>query len=474
MRYLALFISILFSFCSFAQQKPNKFLDNGKKLLDEGKYEQALTEFNSAIKANGKEAEAYYYRGRTNLFLEKPQDAKKDITKATELDPKKGSYFNLLGIVAETLNDSTSAFTNYNKALALDSNDFKPLVNLAKLYEEKEQYKTAIKYMNLALKRGPKDADNHYSKGSILEGMKDTVGAMKCYETALSLDSNFVSAAYGLAYLHNAKNNFKMALKYANRAIAVDPKNSNAYIEKGKAYEALKDSAMALVNYSKAIEADPKNSMAYFSRGTLYNNLNKKTAAIKDFSKMLEIDNKDVDALMARSECYADTDNYVAAIADLELAKKINPEDAFIYFSLGNTQDQGRYFREAIESYNIAIKLDSTNSDYYYSRGNSRYNLEETEGAKKDYNKALKLDSSNTAPLFNLGNIYFDAKNYEEALKYYDLYLKSNTKDSDAYVNRGICKKAMGGDKEACEDWNKAAALGNAEAKQNITKFCPK
>ena len=56
---------------------------------------------------------------------------------------------------------------------------------------------------------GPKDADNHYSKGSILEGMKDTAAAYKCYQTALQLDSNFISAAYGLAFLNNVRNNYK-------------------------------------------------------------------------------------------------------------------------------------------------------------------------------------------------------------------------------------------------------------------------
>jgi tetratricopeptide (TPR) repeat protein len=465
------FILVLFSALAGFGQKYVKSHIMGVKLFEEKRFEEAAKEFSYAISQKAG-AESYYYRGRCYLYFGKNKEAKKDFDKAVELDNKKSDYHNLRGVAAENLGDSLSAISSYMSAISADSTNFKPYNNLARAYEARRNYKEALRFIERSIKHAPKDAENYFIKGSILEATGDTAMAISAYEYSLQLDSMYAGPAYVLSYLYNSKKDYTKAIKYAEKVMRIDPKNADAYNEKGRAEEALHDSLGALKSYNRAIELDPKNTFAYYNRGNLYSYLGMNLAAIYDFSKIITLDPNDADAFYSRAECFADTGNYASALSDLEMAKKLNPKDPDIYFQIGICQDETRFYREAIESYNTAIKLDSLNEGYYYSRGNTYYNLEDLDNAHKDYLKALQLDSTETAPYFNLGNIHFDKKEFELALPYYDKYLKNNPKDGDAYVNRGICLKELGKTREACVDWNKAATLNSNEAKENLKKFC--
>ena len=463
---IILFLSLSLGLLS---QKQQKFLDAGIKLMNEEKYELALNEFKSAVSANPKFAESYYQRGRCYLNLGKNAEAKKDLDKAIELDPK-GIYYNARGLAYENMNDTIRAHSDFGLAISRDSTNFEFYYNMGRMLEMEQHPKAALAFINDAIAKGPKDGNNYVKKGELLQTLKDTAGAISAYNTALKNDSTFYGANYAMAILMNEKNKLKEALHYINRAIAADAKNPEPYVEKGLILENLKDTVEALKNYNKAIELDNTYSFAYFSRGNYFQTHNNNTAAINDFSKIISMDANDADAYMARAECFADTNNCAAALSDLEIAKRLTPNDPGVYFQIGICQDETRFYREAIESFSKAITIDSTANEYFYSRGNSYYNLELLDLAEKDYFKALKLDSA--GPYFNLGNIHFDKKEFDVAIGFYDKYLSMESKDADALVNRGICKNGLGFEKEACADWKAAEALKSFEATENIKKFC--
>lgn len=470
MRLRALLICLFFSIVVSAQ-KHQKFLDAGIKLMSEEKYEEALAQLKSAVSAGPKVAENYYQRGRCYLNLGKNEEALKDLTKATELDPK-AIYYNTRGLAYENLNDTIRAMSDYGIAISKDSTDHRFYYNMGRMLEMQQHPKAALVFVDKAIKLDPKDGNCYVTKGNLLQALKDTTGAIAAYKTALSSNDNFYGANYALSIIYNNKNQGKLALQYIDKAINADAKNPEPYVEKGLILEDLKDSVGALKNYATAIELDKNYSFAYFTRGNYYQAHGNNTAAIADFSKIIAMDATDADAYIARAECYADTSNCVAALSDLNVAKRLTPDDPAVYFQIGICQDETRYYREAIESFNKAISLDSTANEYYYSRGNSYYNLELLDMAEKDYFKALKLDSTNAGPYFNLGNIHFDKKEFDVAIGYYDKYLAITPNDADALVNRGICKNGLGYEKEACADWKAAEALKSFEATENIKKFC--
>lgn len=66
---------------------PNTVLNLGIKAFNEGKMDQALAQFDRAVKENPNLADAYYYRALVYLNQDKKPLAKADLQKLLELDP---------------------------------------------------------------------------------------------------------------------------------------------------------------------------------------------------------------------------------------------------------------------------------------------------------------------------------------------------------------------------------------------------
>ena len=69
-------------------------------------------------------------------------------------------------------------------------------------------------------------------------------------------------------------------------------------------------------------------------------------------------------------------------------------------------------------------------------------------------------------------NAAYNDKDYKLALYYYDMALNSEPSDKENLYKRGMCKLFLGNSGGACEDWNKAKALGSGAVDAVIEKYC--
>ena len=102
-------------------------------------------------------------------------------------------------------------------------------------------------------------------------------------------DSNPVVGLINQASLCEKSGNYDEALKYYNQAIAINPKNALAYIDRGNARSKLGDNEGAIKYYNQAIAINPKNAIAYDSRGLARKEIGDKAGAASDYSKYLEL-----------------------------------------------------------------------------------------------------------------------------------------------------------------------------------------
>ena len=83
-------------------------------------------------------------------------------------------------------------------------------------------------------------------------------------------------------------------------AIFLNPKFTNAYINRGLVKGALKDIEGALSDLDQALIIEPKNLAALVNRGVTYGGLNKPLLAITDFNRVIQIDPNYADAYRNR------------------------------------------------------------------------------------------------------------------------------------------------------------------------------
>lgn len=92
----------------------------------------------------------------------------------------------------------------------------------------------------------------------------------------------------GKSFLVNQ--NFELAIKEFNAALALEAKNAETLVDRGTAFNGLKKYDLAMKDFSEAIKVAPNNYLAYNNRGVTHFRKNELALSIKDLDRAIEID----------------------------------------------------------------------------------------------------------------------------------------------------------------------------------------
>ncbi|CAF3382797.1 unnamed protein product [Rotaria sp. Silwood2] len=163
------------------------------------------------------------------------------------------------------------------------------------------------------------------------------------------------------------------------------------------------------------------------------------------------------------------------AIRDMTSAIELNPGMKEMYFIRGKAKDAIGSNTAAIKDFDKAIELDNTYSDAYSYRGVSKKVTGDFDGAITDFNKAIELNPANAEAYNNRGKYEYFIDDEPAALADYNKAIELNPGFAKAYSNRANFYYYLNEDYlNACNDWTKAAELGDWEAKTMMTKNCSK
>lgn len=241
-----------------------------------------------------------------------------------------------------------------------------------------------------------------------------------------------------LANAYAAKNNHQEAIKCFDKAINLDHKYTEAYMNRGMIKMLSGNLLGALEDYNQVIKLSPEYSQAYTNRGILYTKMMDSENALTDFDVALSINPDDIICLIQRSQIYFNQNLKAEAFADLEKAISINPKHATSYSQRGYFYAQSGKYAEAINDLTKAVSLNPNNSDAYVNLGNTRLMMDDYLGAIEEFNKAIETSPNNAA----------------------------------AYSNRGIAKSKLNLQTEACNDWRIAANMGHVKSREFLSTYC--
>lgn len=112
------------------------------------------------------------------------------------------------------------------------------------------------------------------------------------YETPENL-----SIAYqNWASHYTRKNDVQNAIHGYSEAIRVNPKNAQAWTDRGVQFRIKKEFKRAIEDHTRAIELDRNHKDAWFNRGNVYLEIGEKERAIADYRQALKINPRDEDA----------------------------------------------------------------------------------------------------------------------------------------------------------------------------------
>jgi len=145
MKLFALFVlSITVTF----GQTVDELNDKGLKLMEAGKYAQALPLFEQLVKENPGYTVFVYNRAIALFNLKRFQEALADYKELAEAVPDESEYVFQAGNIYEQLDAPALALTHYDKAIAIDGDQFIYYFKRGTLYLKMKKWHEAISDFN--------------------------------------------------------------------------------------------------------------------------------------------------------------------------------------------------------------------------------------------------------------------------------------------------------------------------------------
>ena len=164
------------------------------------------------------------------------------------------------------------------------------------------------------------------SKGwrSVVEGIRKTIDKMQSQADPSSGASDKEQCA-DLAVQHGSLlmvlGQIDRAIEAYSRALELNPRDAEAYNNRGIAYHRKREVDQAIKDYSKVMELNPGLAIAYNNRGVAHNSKGKVDGAIEDYNIAIGLNPDFVDAYYNRGEVWLRRREWEKAKADLITAK---------------------------------------------------------------------------------------------------------------------------------------------------------
>ncbi|MGE5342211.1 MAG: tetratricopeptide repeat protein [Candidatus Omnitrophota bacterium] len=397
---ICVFIGILFIFNYInIKNRVHNLCNEGKDLLDEGRYEDAIKKFRKVIEINKNYVTAHLELGRIYYTLGKMGDAKIQFQKAILLDPKCAGAYEGLGEIAANNNDYKSAIINkYETALKINPQNPEIYKKLALIYIKFNEPKNSIDIYRRALKANENYADLYYD---ISEALKR------------SQNDDYLKILYDIAQKSGSK-------------------NAHFYFLLGTYYEDIENTDKAIESYQKAVELDPSYTYAYNNWGIVLESKAKFEESINLFKKAIQIDPNFVYAYNNMGVIYIYLKDYAKASEAFKKAIEIDPHYKNSFYNLGNALANQKKFDEAIKIYEKALHLDPRSAMIHNSIGLVFSEQKEYEKALKNFDKALEIDPGYILAKENIAEISFLVKDFEKSFKMAQDLLKDKNLSVDS------------------------------------------
>lgn len=462
-----------------------------KKEADMGKVwkrlETALKILDDSI-AIRPTAPAHFYRGRIYLMYLDYDRAEQDFTQAATLDDKMAEARVFLGLThmgrfAETFIDEDHPQIQRREegvkfllraeeelkhiGETVVGEEFLPFIALVKTLTliGKQDHDQSLAQLNEGFQRYRREEFLYWSAIVAYYAKQGHLSPALFAERALEIRPQYPEACILLGCLEE---DVGTRTEIFTKVIAINPRMSAAYLNRGDALMHHGDYQKAESDFSAAIALRPLMAEAWEHRSRAKNERKDYGGALADIDRAIELNPRDPHMLVRRAEIKAENNHLQSAKEDYAAALKIGVEHSSFYYRMGSLLWKMNDYDGAIEHFDRAIALEPNESRYYYDRGVSKMYKTDNLGALKDYNKAIELDPKNIVALYFRGRILSGFGYHERAIADLKKAIEIDPKYSTYFYNEGIARlylgdayERKGDDVSAVIEWKKAGQLSS-------------
>ena len=200
----------------------------GSALMQAGRVDEAIGQFQEVLVIDPDNAEAYYNLGIAFSQTGRMDEAIADYRKTLEIAPGMGKAHDNLGIALAQEGEVDEAVEQFHTALLMDPNNAEASYNLGLILAQMGRVDEAIAQFQKTLLMDPNDADLHTSLGTAFFKKGQTDQAIEQYQKALALqpDSPLTHTNLGVAF--NQKGRTDEAIAEFQEALRLKPDDADA------------------------------------------------------------------------------------------------------------------------------------------------------------------------------------------------------------------------------------------------------
>lgn len=296
------------------------FVSRGNTLLDRGRVDDAIKDFDQAITLDPGNAWALADRGIALVWKGGPAEAAdKDLAAAAALDPRNPVVFRARGLIAEKKGAAKDAVAAYTEALAVEPDSVFALTHRASNNRAAGNPDAALADAAAALKINPAMVDLYLLRANILrgQGKREAALAEAAAVTAANPDSAYAQVV--AAGIYSAFGRDADAMRAYDRALAIKPE---AYIYLNRGLRRPKtDVAGRLADLDAALKLEPTLTEAVAAKATLLADKGDVAGAIAMFNIAIRQSPEQTELLSARGTVYARSGQTALAEKDFAAAR---------------------------------------------------------------------------------------------------------------------------------------------------------
>ena len=274
----------------------------GNVLYKNGQYEEALSNYNTAIQHDPDCYKGHLERGNTYFMLGDYEEAMKDFTRAISIDPNKAT-----------------PYCNRSTARAKEGN-----------------WEGALQDINEAIRLKPKHAEYHYTRGFANHALGALEAALKDLDTSIRLKPNCAKAYSSRGVVKMELGSYEDALCDIHKALELDPDSFAAHNNLAAVKKKLGDYE-DMMDHAKITQVGPYGKESHDLKGVSMHASKRYLESVKCLDKAIRLNPRSI-------EGYCNRGVTKEALA-LEAQRRANPNGAL------------RLSEEALADYEKSLEL---------------------------------------------------------------------------------------------------------------------
>jgi tetratricopeptide (TPR) repeat protein len=420
---------------------PDRRLSNALKLVNAGKYDEAIREVNLILEGKPNSAPAYELLGTALIMKGEIDQGLNKLEKAVEIKPMQSSAITKIGDVHMAQKEYEKAREAFLKAINISPLDRRAHQRLGILYEMDNKYSIAV---------------DHYEKGLI--------GA----------PPEYVGIKVNLARLYNSSNNFEKTIDLLKGIITRDNRNTTAHIVLGTAYLGLKRIDESISEFRIARSLEPETERAHLSLGIAYREKKNFLGSIKELEQVVKIKPDWSTGHYQMGETLFAMKEYDKALKSYQRAEKLSPNPFLVRKRTADLYLEMDRFEEAISIFKDMVQSEQVNPQIYDLLGSAYQISGQLDLAEKTFQEMCRKYTQNAFASYRTGLFYGFIKNYDMAISKFENGLRISPEDPLLLKALSVAYNQNGDSDEAIETAGKILELfpENLDSKFYLATLC--